>query len=237
LLVVRASASARRSNTALLRETAAREEERERVRRDLHDGIGPALAAQSLKVGAIRRLLRRDPDGAERLLGDLSGEIEQTIGNIRRLVYNLRPPALDELGLAEALRQFATAIGQSGSVRITVDAPDVLPALPAAIEVAAYRIVQEAVTNVVRHAGATACVIALGVITQQAASAALTIDVRDDGVGLPEAHRIGVGLLGMQERAAELGGTCQVVRLTPRGTGVWAYLPLQHITVEENRTP
>jgi signal transduction histidine kinase len=238
---VRLAAALQRANAYLTatREqlVLTREEERRRLRRDLHDGLGPALAAQSLKVGAIRRLLQRDLGAAERLLGELSGDIEGTIRDIRRLVYNLRPPALDELGLGEALRQFATTIGQGGNVRMQVDAPATLPPLPAAVEVAAYRIVQEAVTNVVRHAQAGQCAIALGLIQGDAQVLALTIDVRDDGVGLPEPHRAGVGLLGMRERAAELGGSCQIVRLTPRGTGVWAYLPLQRAAAEEHTAP
>jgi signal transduction histidine kinase len=236
---VRLTAELQRANAYLIatREqlVLTREEERRRLRRDLHDGLGPALAAQSLKVGAIRRLLQRDAGAAERLLGELSGDIEQTIGDIRRLVYNLRPPALDELGLAEALRQFATTMGQGGSVRVSVDAPDALPPLPAAVEVAAYRIAQEAVTNVVRHAQAERCAIAIGLLQREGEAPALTVDVRDDGVGLPEPHRAGVGLLAMGERAAEVGGSCQIVRLTPRGTGVWAYLPLQRAAAEEHR--
>jgi signal transduction histidine kinase len=140
---------------------------------------------------------------------------------------------LDELGLIGALRQYAGNIGQGDSVTIHVDAPHELPPLPAAVEVAAYRIVQEAVTNVVRHAAARTCAISLAVIQRDADVVALTIDVRDDGTGLPENYRAGVGVLGMRERAAELGGTCVIDRLVPHGTAVSAYLPTQWPALEE----
>ncbi len=114
-----------------------------------------------------------------------------------------------------------------------MDAPDELPALPAAVEVAAYRIVQEALTNVVRHAAASACTISIDAVGYDAETVALAIEVRDDGRGLPENYQSGVGLLAMRERAAEVGGTCQIASLVPRGTGVMAYLPAQHPKMEE----
>ena len=148
---------------------SAREEERRRLRRDLHDGLGPTLAGLTLKVGAIRNLLTRDPSAADRLLLELGDEIEAAIADIRRLVYALRPPALDELGLVAALRAEAarlTSRSDSGSGP-SVDrgtqaardgrAPETLPPLSAAVEVAAYRIACEALTNVIRHAQATTC--------------------------------------------------------------------------------
>jgi signal transduction histidine kinase len=215
---------------------SAREEERRRLRRDLHDGLGPTLAGQTLKVGAIRNLLTRDPSAADRLLLELGGEIEVAIADIRRLVYALRPPALDELGLVAALRAEATRhdieedSGSGPSVdrvtrpRVTVEAPETLPALPAAVEVAAYRIACEALTNAIRHAQATYCRIRLIRLTLDDA---LQVEITDDGMGLPAERRVGVGLVSMRERAEELGGACSITSAPGRGVRVLATLPLE----------
>jgi len=197
----------------------AREEERRRLRRDLHDGLGPQLASQALTLTAARKLLRDDPDAADELLADATIHAQEAITDIRRLVYALRPPALDDLGLVAALREQATQYGSSG-VAITLDAPEQLPPLPAAVEVACYRIVQEALTNVVRHAHAHCCTIRLFV------NESLCLEVTDDGDSLPTAYRAGVGLTSMRERAKELGGTCVIDRATGGGACVYAQLPL-----------
>lgn len=197
----------------------AREEERRRLRRDLHDGLGPALASASFKVDAVRNLLRRDPKRADTLLRDVAEDMQATITDIRRLVYDLRPPALDQLGLVEGLRQYAQQL--EGATRITVTAPEIMAPLPAAVEVAVYRIAVEAMTNVARHAGALFCWVHLAV-----GDGALVIEVADDGRGLPEERRDGVGFHSMQERAAELGGTCVILSPLEGGTTVRARVPL-----------
>jgi signal transduction histidine kinase len=143
--------------------------------------------------------------------------LQTTVAEIRRLVYNLRPPALDQLGLAAALAESA---GQVGSVAVAVETPPDLPPLPAAVEVAAYRIAQEALTNVARHAGAQHCRLRLWLN-----GAMLCLEVSDDGRGLPADVRSGVGLHAMQERAAELGGVC-TVESGANGTVVLARIPL-----------
>jgi signal transduction histidine kinase len=198
---------------------AAREEERRRLRRDLHDGLGPQLASLTLTIAAARELLRHDADAADRLLQELTVHTQAAIADIRRVVYDLRPPALDDLGLVLALREQAASYRQAG-LRITIDAPDRLPPLPAAVEAAAYRIVQEALTNVVRHARARTCVVRLTL------GDVLEVQIRDDGVGLGEGGRSGVGLMSMRERTAELGGSCQIESLPGRGTCIHARLPL-----------
>ncbi|WP_076812282.1 sensor histidine kinase [Pseudofrankia asymbiotica] len=176
---------------------SAAEEERRRLRRDLHDGLGPVLTAAATKVDAARNLAGRDLPRATNLLADVRRDLTSALGDLRRLVYALRPPALDELGLLAALR--------GAAVPVTLTAPDALPPLPAAVEVAAYRIVTEAVTNVARHAGATRCEVAL------ACADALAIEIRDDGRangadGTVTAWAPGVGLASMRERATALGG-------------------------------
>jgi signal transduction histidine kinase len=129
---------------------ATREEERRRLRRDLHDGLGAQLAGLNVQAGTLRRLIPRDPDAAEELVVELREELRGAIADIRRLVYDLRPPALDDLGLVEALRRLAERYGSKDEpLSVLVEAPEDLPDLPAAVEVAVYRITQEALTNVV----------------------------------------------------------------------------------------
>jgi signal transduction histidine kinase len=123
-----------------------REEERRRLRRDLHDGLGPMLSAIMLNVGLVRTIYRRDPETTDAVLKQLEEEIELVIGDIRRVVYNLRPPALDELGLVGAIREYVARFRNEEQVnkvtlKVTVEAPESLPPLPAAVEVAVYRIV------------------------------------------------------------------------------------------------
>ena len=208
-----------------------REEERRRLRRDLHDGLGPQLASLTLTVAAARELLRHDLDAADVLLEELGWHTQAAIADIRRVVYALRPPALDDLGLVAALREQAAQYAQAG-LQITINAPDHLPPLPAAVEVAAYRIVQEALTNVVRHAWAKTCIVCLS-LTLAEAPEVLNVEIRDDGVGLPVGGRTGVGLASMRERTAELGGTCQIESLPTGGTRIHARLPLHYEVVQE----
>ena len=197
----------------------AREEERRRLRRDLHDGLGPTLAAQMFRLGSARSLLESDPEAVDEILAQLEGQTEQTLAEIRRLVYNLRPPALDQLGLAAAVREYAAQYN-GPDLAVTVETPDSLPPLPAAVEVAAYRIVQEALTNVVHHAEASQCHVTV------ICNDNLRVSVGDDGRGLPDDYRSGVGLTSMRERAAELGGVLRVQAAAARGTEVTAILPL-----------
>jgi signal transduction histidine kinase len=197
----------------------AREEERRRLRRDLHDGIGPALAGLTLKTETARALLPPGADGASRQLRDLSEEIRRTVVDVRRLVEGLRPPALDELGLAGACAQAVGRLTAGSGLAASVDAPDDLPALPAAVEVAAYRIVVEAVTNTVRHARARHCRVSITLIP-----AGLAVEVTDDGTALAASGQPGHGLAIMRERAEELGGTVTVRDGSP-GVTIQARLP------------
>lgn len=197
-----------------------REEERRRLRRDLHDGLGPTLASMTLKLDAARNLLAQNSPVLDPLLCELKEQTQATIADIRRLVYDLRPPALDELGLVSALRQQFVQNSRGSSVQIVLKAPSSLPSLPAAVEVATYRIVLEAVTNVVRHAQAHTCQVRLEVSDE------LIIEVIDDGVGLPIQYHAGVGISSMHERTAELGGTCRIESHVAEGTHILVRLPL-----------
>jgi signal transduction histidine kinase len=218
---VRLTADVQRSRERIL---ATREEERRRLRRDLHDGLGPTLASLAMTVDAARITLHRDPAAVDPLLENLRTTMSQTIGDIRELVYGLRPPALDDLGLAGAVRALADgASGTSGGpegLRVHVHVEGDLEDLPAAVEVAAYRIVQEALTNVRRHSGAKTALVRLD------RSSELQVSVADDGVGLRTGSRAGVGMSSMRERAAELGGSCSIGPGADGGTLVQARLPI-----------
>ena len=199
----------------------ALEEERRRLRRDLHDDLAPTLVGLSLRAGTIGDLIETDPAKAQALAEDLDSAIRDAVGNIRRLVYDLRPPALDDLGLLAAIRERAREYSTGQGLQIEVDAPDTLPLLPAAVEVAAYRIVQEGLANVVKHARAHKCYLHLKLAD------GLVIEIEDDGIGLPEVPTIGVGLRSIRERAEELGGSCRIANGPSKGTQIIVCLPFE----------
>ncbi|GHO72196.1 hypothetical protein KSC_110880 [Ktedonobacter sp. SOSP1-52] len=221
---IRLTADLQHSNehlqAAQARLITTREEERRRLRRDLHDGLGSALTSVTFQLDAASNLLDHDLGAAQGLLKELKGQVQASIADIRRLVYNLRPPILDEWGLIAALRE-QVAQYQLNNVQVSIDAPEDLSPLSAAIEVAAYRIVLEALANVIRHAQATTCTIRLALI-----DSGLTLEIQDNGVGIPENSSAGVGISAMRERAAELGGTCRIESTGGTGTRVTAFLPL-----------
>jgi two-component system, NarL family, sensor kinase len=197
-----------------------REEERRRLRRDLHDGLGPTLAGLTLGLDTAR-LLSQEPD-LEELLVKLKAETQRAVSDVRRIVYGLRPPALDELGLAGALREEVARLElQAPGLSVSLTTPEGrLDGLPAAVEVAGYRIVCEALTNVVRHAQARHCSVRVDL------DHGLALQICDDGVGLADGWRAGVGVSAMRERVAELGGELFVGAGDPRGTRIAARLPL-----------
>jgi len=198
----------------------AREEERRRIRRDLHDGLGPQLASQALTLTAARRLLSQDPQSADELLKEAIKHAQVATEDIRRVVYDLRLPALDDLGLIGAMRAQAQRF-ESNELQIELNLPDSIPPLPAAVEVACYLIFQEALTNALRHSKAAHCTIALK------ASGNLELEVYDDGMGLQVDHHKGVGLNSMRQRAEELGGTFQIGSPPEGGTRLFVNLPMK----------
>jgi signal transduction histidine kinase len=218
---VRLTSDLRRSRRHLV---TAREEERRRLRRDLHDGLGPQLASQALTLEAIEKLLEQDPEKAVELVKDLKAQSQAAVHDIRNLIYELRPPALDDLGLVEALREIVTRYKQNGLQVIINVQPKPLPPLPAAVELAAYRIAQEAVNNVFKHAEARTCELQLA-LENAGDQSGLKVQVVDDGKGYPRDLQPGVGLHSMRERAEELGGHIQFVSRSIGGTRVSAWLP------------
>jgi two-component system, NarL family, sensor kinase len=221
--VVRLTTALQRSREQLV---VAREEERHRLHRDLHDGLGPSLAAMTLQLDVLRRRIPPEAEEARALADAIKADLQAAIPEIRRLIDGLRPPALDELGLLAAVREQVLALNgraaESG-LEVTVTADGELPPLGAATAVAAYRIATEAVTNTLRHAAARHCNVRV------ACNGALEIDVEDDGRGIPEGTPPGVGLQSMRDRAAELGGYCSVGPNPGGGTRVHARLPLRSL--------
>jgi signal transduction histidine kinase len=215
---------ARDAQRARAATATAREEERRRLRRDLHDGMGPALAAVALQAETARDLVADDPQEATELLDRLVPRLKEAVQDVRTLVHDLRPPTLDELGLAGSVRELATRFATPTRSVVVVAADDDLQPLPAAVDVAAYRIVAESLANVAKHSGASSVRLELA-----RENGSLLVEVSDDGVGPGAAAPSGgVGLSSMRERASELGGSCSV---TPgphgRGTTVRAAIPVQ----------
>ena len=215
---VRLTLDLRRSSLAV---TSAREEERRRLRRDLHDGLGPSLTGISLGLRTgLRQLGSGEPAPQARalaLMANLADEVDRTVDEVKRIVRDLRPTALDERDLPSAIVDLARRMAPA--VRVHLDLPATPIALPAAIEVATYRITSEALTNVVRHASATQCWVRLRV------DGAVALEVVDDGVGLAPVPAPGVGLVAMSERVTELGGTLAVSNHEPHGTRLAVRLP------------
>jgi len=209
----------RRSSVAVV---STREEERRRLRRDLHDGLGPSLTGVSLGLRtAVRQLGRIEDRGAvapaHALLGQVADEVDTVVAELKRIVRDLRPTALDQLGLVGAVAEFTRGFSDAVEIHLALPAEPV--ELPAAVEVATYRIVTEALTNVVRHAGAARCWLTI------TTGPSVVIDVVDDGVGIAAGERHGVGITAMQERAVELGGSMRLLPNRPRGTRLHVLLP------------
>jgi signal transduction histidine kinase len=226
---IRASlASLQEERMAVLREqfaqvTAAQEEERQRIARELHDGLGPDLASLNIRLLTVRKLLEREGHPVTGEIEELAGQIQSSIRDIRRLIHDLRPVALDELGLVPALREHLARCRQEHDLEIEFLA-DVGERLPAAAESALFRIVQEAVNNVLRHAQAQHVFVALTRDEDH-----VKLRVTDDGQGfdtqIPRSGRH-VGLWSMSERVEQLGGQFEVHSVLGRGTTVTTVVPL-----------
>ncbi|WP_210508980.1 histidine kinase [Naasia sp. SYSU D00057] len=204
----------------------SREAERLRLRRDLHDGLGPLVASIRLRVETAANLLDSDPDSAETLLAGAADDAAEAVREVRRIVDGLRPPALDDLGVAGAIRAQADRFSaERGRVRTSIELSG---GMPAAVEIAAYRIVSEALANAARHARASRVEVeVVGTVD------GVRLRVADDGVGIGDTPRLGTGLASQRERAEELGGTWRVARRPDGGTEVVAWLPVAEQSEEQ----
>jgi signal transduction histidine kinase len=200
-----------------------REEERRRLRADLHDELGATLASLTLKTGLAGDLIDRDPGGTRRLLREIEANLQTSVNRIRELVEGLRPSQLDELGLDAAIREQAERLITAGSPMAFRVYGHAQPGLPAAVELAAYRIAQEALTNAVRHSGGSRVDIEL---TVGEPDGVLTLRVTDDGTGLSQSDSPGFGMQSMRQRARDVGGECLVGATPSGGVVVTALLPL-----------
>nr|WP_255570554.1 sensor histidine kinase [Cohnella sp. CFH 77786] len=198
---------------------SAREEERRRLRRDLHDGLGSNLASISMKLAAVHDQFEEQSPKAQSMLAGIQQQLDGAIADIRRLVYALRPPSLDEFGLLFSLRELA-AQSQQAHFRIVLQTPESLPPLMAAVEVAVYRIIQEAIANALKHSRGTVCHI------QLIARESLRIQIEDNGVGMSDASHRGVGIRSMRERAEELNGRMEIDSSVATGTRIEIEIPL-----------
>ncbi|QMV43319.1 sensor histidine kinase [Cohnella cholangitidis] len=198
---------------------SAREEERRRLRRDLHDGLGSNLASISMKLATALDQYDGQSPKVQSMLANVQHQLDGAITDIRRLVYALRPPSLDEFGLLFSLRDLAGQ-SQQAHFRVILQAPESLPPLMAAVEVAVYRIVQEAITNSLKHSNGTACHIQLTV------EETLRIQITDDGVGMSNDSKKGVGIRSMRERAEELNGWFTIRDSADPGTRIEIEIPL-----------
>ncbi len=196
----------------------AREQERRRLRSDLHDGLGPALAGLGFQLDAVQNLVA-DGQPVEDRLQRLRLGLSETVVEVRRIVQGLRPPAVDDLGLFGAIAELGRELADGSGLAVTLELPEERAELPAAVEVAAYRVTQEALTNVVRHARASRCH-----VSGRLAADGLVIEVVDDGCGGAGAGQ-GLGIPGMRHRAAEIGGSVDVCTKA-RGTSVVLRLPV-----------
>lgn len=199
----------------------SREEERRRLRRDLHDDLAPTLAGLGMRAAAATALGSADLDRAKLLYDEVQAGIHAAIAQVREIAYDLRPPMLDDLGLEAAIRdRLGTDVDPD--LRVEIEVRDLPSTLPAAVELAALRIVQEAVTNVRRHAAANNCR-----VTLSCEDGHLEVSIEDDGRGISAGHLRGVGLRSLEERALELGGQSHIGSQTGEGTTVTVLLPIR----------
>jgi two-component system, NarL family, sensor kinase len=220
---------------ALAQAVTAREEERRRIRREIHDGIGPLLAAALLRTESAMVLAPGGPSQTESLqkLHDLQ---KTALTDVRSLVEGLRPPALDHGDLLSALQQHAelsAGMAAPNSPKVSFEVAGGIAELPAAVEVAAYRIAQEAISNATKHACARRITVRLSRTDQ-----GLEVEIDDDGIGVTTDNgHSGVGLASMTERATELGGWCTNDHSSGGGTRVKAWLPILTEEAPANAEP
>lgn len=203
---------------ARARVVIAREDERRRLRRDLHDDLAPTLAGLGLSAAVVETFSRAGDRRAADAATDLAGRLQSASRQVRDIAYNLRPPVLDDRGLVATIEE---TIATGGPPRVNVVAPTDRLDLSAAVEACALRIIQEAVINVRRHAAASCCEVSI--IPEPDA---LRIEIVDDGIGFTEPRRAGIGMRSMTERASEIGGSVSFRSEAGRGTRVSVRLPV-----------
>ncbi len=214
---------------------ATQDEERRRIARDLHDGIGPLIAALSMNNGLLAQQTKTLGPEIGDVLQQNNQLVEQLSKEIRTISHLLHPPLLDEIGLLPAIRMFAEGFAERSSVKVTVEFSPEIGRLPPNVEISVFRIVQECLTNVYRHSGSKTAWIKIAPSQEKL----LTVQVCDEGKGMPRTNGApvsagsnhGVGLSGMRERLRELGGTLEI-QSNENGTTVIAAVPVSKTMVK-----
>ena len=197
------------------------EEERRRIRRDFHDGLGPTLSSFQMSLVVARETIDNQPSYAKEIIDELQHDTQRMIQDVRRLVDGLRPSLLDELGIVEALSTYVWELRQTTSLDIDFDADAFELPNSAAVEIALYQIAMESINNIIKHASATHFAVKLSIENN-----CYVLQVDDNGQGIPKIRRAGVGLNSMKDRAGELGGTFFINQLEPKGTQVLVNIPI-----------
>jgi signal transduction histidine kinase len=205
-----------------------REQERARIARDVHDHLGQALTALRMDVAELRRRMDRgDVAAVAARLGEMNALIDTATDDVRRVASELRPPLVDDIGIVEAIKTYAADFCRRVPLRLTVRLDGEAVAVSEDQAIALFRILQEALTNVARHAGASHVGVALACM-----NGVVQLEVRDDGRGLPpeqERSRRALGIVGMRDRARFLGGDLTVSSMPGRGTTVTAHIPIAEV--------
>ena len=203
----------------------AQEDERRRVSRELHDDTAQVLFAQLLRITALKS---SDAPELQAVATSLEQSTAAALEGVRRLALELRPPALDDLGLAEALAELCQRYRETDAFEVTLNVRGFRNRLNPDVELVLYRVAQEALTNVVKHARATHVSIEL-----ERSETDVSLSVKDNGVGFDQRRfspgddkGLGLGLFGMEERAALLGGSLRIWSEPGAGTEVFAFVPL-----------
>ena len=233
----RADEQLRASRAALrnlaTREQDIRESERTRIAREIHDSLGQALTAFKLQLAAARDAARKEAPALEARLHETALMVDDLVKSVRRIATDLRPPILDQLGLPAAVEWLAQDFSHRTGIRCEATVLPTGDAIVDELATALFRIVQEALTNVLRHAGATRVNIELAM-----KSGCVALEINDDGSGITEADTIGpgsLGILGMRERASAVGGVLEVTPRAGGGTRVAAWFPPASIAGRERR--
>ena len=216
------------------------DDERRRIGRDLHDSTGQILTALGMQLARLQRLAESENAPTKALIADCAALAQRCSSDIRTASYLLHPPLLDEIGLLSALRWLADGLTRRSDIKVALHLPETLPRMPRDLELALFRVVQEAISNVHRHAQSPSITIRLTLDT-----AAVTLEVQDAGLGIPEAFDSGdvpdpimrgVGLGGMRERLRQLGGQLTILS-SPSGTCVRATVPIPRTATTAPETP
>jgi len=203
---------------------AVQEEERRRIARELHDGVGPSLAGLNIRLKTVQKVLEREGNPAAAELSELAQQAQQNIHDVRRLIYDLRPAALDELGLVPALTEYLRRYQKEQNIQTELIIPGSISRLSPELETALFRISQEALSNIARHAGASRIEFCI-----EQTQTEIILHIRDNGHGFnPDTplHGNHIGLWSMQKRVEQFGGCFQVHSAPGKGTSIIVRIPL-----------